>query len=100
MTNVVVDRLRASGAFTHIKPYDGRADINYVLSGRLDKLEKIGCAGGVKVEVALSAEVVELPPVPQSGQMSCPTSGRWTSVMCRLWFQKMSGAMERAIENC
>src|SRR5258708_29073274 len=31
VTNAVADRLRASGTFTQVKPYDGRADIDYVL---------------------------------------------------------------------
>lgn len=60
VTSAVVDRLRASGAFTQVKPYDGRADIDYVLSGRLEKLEEIDYDDGVKVEVAISAQVVQL----------------------------------------
>src|ERR1700730_9900343 len=60
VTNAVADRLRASGTFTQVKPYDGRADIDYVLSGRLEKLEEIDYDGGVKVEVAISAQMVRL----------------------------------------
>jgi hypothetical protein len=33
--------LRASGNFAQVKLYDGRSDIDYVLSGRLEKLEEI-----------------------------------------------------------
>jgi len=60
VTNAVTDRLRAGGTFTQVKPYDGRADIDYVLSGRLEKLEEIDYDGGVKVEVAISAQMVRL----------------------------------------
>lgn len=60
VTNAVADRLRASGNFAQVKPYDGRADVNYVLSGRLEKLEEIDFEGGVKVEVAISAQMVQL----------------------------------------
>jgi ABC-type uncharacterized transport system auxiliary subunit len=60
VTDAVVDRLRASGNFTQVKPYDGRSDIDYVLSGRLEKLEEIDYEGGVKVEVAISAQMVQL----------------------------------------
>jgi ABC-type uncharacterized transport system auxiliary subunit len=60
VTAVVADRLRASGNFTQVKPYDGRPDIDYVLCGRLDKLEEIDYEGSVKVEVAISAQMVEL----------------------------------------
>ena len=60
VTNAVADRLRASGTFTQVKPYDGRADIDYVLSGRLEKLEEIDYDGGVKVIAKLSAELLNL----------------------------------------
>jgi len=60
VTNAVMDRLRAGGAFTQVKPYDGRPDIDYVLSGRLEKLEEIDYDRGVKVEVAISAQMIRL----------------------------------------
>src|ERR1700693_3361462 len=61
VTNSVIERLRASGDFALVKPYDGRPDTQYVLSGRLEKLEEIDYAGGVKVEVAISAQMTNLP---------------------------------------
>jgi len=60
VTNSVIERLNASGNFARVKPYDGRPDIEYVLSGRLEKLEEIDYAGGVKVEVAISAHMTDL----------------------------------------
>ena len=60
VTNSVIERLRASGDFARVKPYDGRPDIEYVLSGRLEKLEEIDYQGGVKVEVAISAQMTNL----------------------------------------
>jgi ABC-type uncharacterized transport system auxiliary subunit len=60
VTNSVIERLRASGHFAHVKLYDGRPGIEYVLSGRLEKLEEIDYAGGVKVEVAISAQMTNL----------------------------------------
>jgi ABC-type uncharacterized transport system auxiliary subunit len=60
VTNSVIERLRASGEFALVKPYDGRSDIEYVLSGRLEKLEEIDYEGGVKVEVAMSAQMTNL----------------------------------------
>jgi ABC-type uncharacterized transport system auxiliary subunit len=60
VTNAVTDRLRASGTFTQVKTYDGRSDIDYILSGRIEKLEEIDYQGGVKVEVAISAEMTNL----------------------------------------
>jgi len=60
LTNAVADHLRASGNFTQVKLYDGRSDVDYVLSGRLEDLEELDYGGGVKVEVAISAQMVNL----------------------------------------
>jgi ABC-type uncharacterized transport system auxiliary subunit len=60
VTNTVADRLRASGTFAQVKLYDGRPDIDYILSGRLEKLEEVDYEGGVKVEVAISAQMTRL----------------------------------------
>jgi len=60
VTTAVADRLRVSGNFAQVKMYDGRGDIDYILSGRLDKLEEIDYDGGVKVEVAISAQMVNV----------------------------------------
>jgi ABC-type uncharacterized transport system auxiliary subunit len=60
VTNSVIEQLRASGDFVRVKPYDGHSDTQYVLSGRLERLEEIDYAGGVKVEVAISAQMSNL----------------------------------------
>ena len=60
LTNAVTDRLRAGGAFSQVKQYDGRSDVDYVLSGRLEELDEVDYEGGVKVRVALSAQMVRV----------------------------------------
>jgi len=60
VTNAVIDRLRASAAFAFVKPYDGRPGAGYVLSGRLEKLDELDYGGGVKVEIALSAQMTSI----------------------------------------
>lgn len=60
VTNAVADRLRAGGNFTQVKLYDGRSDVDYVLTGRLEKLEEIDYEGSVKVEVAISAQMMNI----------------------------------------
>src|ERR1700690_510878 len=60
VTNAVIDRLRASGAFARVKPYDGGPDASYVLSGRLEKLDELDYEGGVKVEIALSVQMTSI----------------------------------------
>ena len=60
VTDSVIERLRASGNFARVMSYDGRSGAEYVLSGRLEKLEEIDYAGSVKVEVAISAQMTNL----------------------------------------
>jgi ABC-type uncharacterized transport system auxiliary subunit len=60
VTNAIIERLHTSGAFARVHPYDGSRDADYVLSGRLEKLEELDYQGGVKVEVSLSAEMTSI----------------------------------------
>ena len=60
VTNAVADRLRASGNFARVILYDGHSDADYILSGRLEKLEEVDYEGGVKVQVAISAQMTKL----------------------------------------
>jgi ABC-type uncharacterized transport system auxiliary subunit len=60
ITGAIVEYLRASGNFKLVKIYDGRNDVDYVLSGRLEKLNELDYEGSVQVEVALSAQVTDL----------------------------------------
>src|SRR5580693_2412480 len=60
VTNSLIERLRASGVFAHVQSYDGNRDVDYVLSGRLEKLEELDYQGGVKVQVAMSAEITSI----------------------------------------
>jgi ABC-type uncharacterized transport system auxiliary subunit len=40
-----------------VKRYDGRPGAEYLMSGRLEKLEEIDYEGGVKVVVSISAQM-------------------------------------------
>jgi len=59
VTDAMRDRLSATGLFAHVKRYDGRPDAEYLLTGRLEKLEEIDYDGGVKVVVAISAQMIK-----------------------------------------
>ncbi len=60
VTSAVVDHLRASGQFAAVSIYNGRPDINYVFSGKLEKLEEVDFEAGVKVEVVISAQITRV----------------------------------------
>jgi ABC-type uncharacterized transport system auxiliary subunit len=99
VTNAVTDRLRASGKFKQVKLYDGRSDIDYVLSGLLEKLEEVDYEGGVKVEVAISAQMTKL----GTGEVV------WTNAVSEVGtvgqrnvpavVSEMNRTMERAVET-
>jgi len=59
VTDTMRDRLSATGLFEHVKSYDSRPDAEYLLTGRLEKLEEIDYDGGVKVVVAISAQMIK-----------------------------------------
>ncbi len=59
VTNAVIDHLRASNQFSMVSLYDGRPNNDYVFSGRVEKLEEVDYEAGVKVEVAMSAQITK-----------------------------------------
>ncbi|HKN71244.1 MAG TPA: ABC-type transport auxiliary lipoprotein family protein [Terriglobales bacterium] len=60
VTSAVIDHLRAGGQFSMVSMYDGRPNNDYVFSGRLEKLEEMDYEAGVKVEVAMSAQITRV----------------------------------------
>jgi hypothetical protein len=60
VTSAVVDHLRAGGQFSMVSMYDGRPNNDYVFSGRLEKLEEVDYQAGVKIEVAISAQITRV----------------------------------------
>lgn len=99
VTNAVADHLRASGNFTQVKPYDGRPDIDYVLSGRLEKLDEIDYEGGVKVEVAISAQMVQLSTGATTWTNSATEVRQVDKRIVPAVVSAMNRAMEQAIEK-
>ena len=60
LTGAVIDHLRAGGQFSMVSMYDGRPNNDYVFSGKLEKLEEVDYESGVKVEVAISAQITRV----------------------------------------
>src|SRR6202162_4488407 len=59
-TRAVVDHLGAGGQFSMVSMYDGRPNNDYIFSGKLEKLEEVDYDSGVKVEVAMSAQITRV----------------------------------------
>jgi len=99
LTNAMIDRLRATGRFAEVNAYDGHSDVDYILSGRLEKLEEVDYEGGVRVEVALSAQITD----PRAGKTvwanSASESARVEKRNVPAVVAEMSQAMDHAIQK-
>ena len=99
LSNAMIDRLRASGRFAEVNAYDGHSDVDYILSGRLEKLEEVDYEGGVRVEVALSAQITD----PRAGKTvwanSASESARVEKRNVPAVVAEMSQVMDRTIQK-
>ena len=99
VTNAIIDRLRATGRFAAVSPYDGRADVDFILSGRLEKLEEVDYEGGVRVEVALSAQLTDPGTDKTVWANAASESARVDKRSVPAVVAEMSEAMDRAIQK-
>jgi len=60
VTGAVVDHLRASGQYSTVSMYNGHADNDFIFSGKLEKLEEADYQAGIKVDVAISAQIISI----------------------------------------
>ena len=60
VTTAMVESLRSEHLFSAVAPYDGQDRSDYLLTGRLEKLDEIDYGGDVRVEAKLSAELTNL----------------------------------------
>ena len=60
VTTAFIDSLRSANAFSTVAPYDGQDRSDYLITGRLERLDEIDYGGGVRVEVKVSAVLMNL----------------------------------------
>jgi ABC-type uncharacterized transport system auxiliary subunit len=60
VTGAVIDHLRASGQYSTVSIYNGRPDNDFIFSGKLEKLEEVDYQAGIKVDVAVSAQIISV----------------------------------------
>ena len=99
VTDSIIARLNATRTFSHVKHYDGQPDADYVISGRLEKLEEIDYEGGVKVEVAVSAQMTRLETSTIVWSKTVSEVGEVNQHDVPTVVSEMSHTMERAIEK-
>jgi ABC-type uncharacterized transport system auxiliary subunit len=99
VTNAITDRLRASEVFSHVRAYDGSRDVDYVLSGRLEKLEELDYQGSVKVQVAISAQMTSISTGAIVWSNAVSEIGDVNKRNVPAVVSEMNGTMQRAIEK-
>ena len=67
VTTAMVESLRSGHLFSAVAPYDGHDRSDYLMTGRLEKLDEIDYGGEVRVEAKLSAELTNLRTGPSCG---------------------------------
>jgi ABC-type uncharacterized transport system auxiliary subunit len=99
VTNAIIERLRASGTFARVQAYNGSRDVDYVLGGRLEKLEEIDYQGGTKVEVAITAEMTSIATGVVVWSNSVSETGDVDKRDVPAVVSEMNRTMQRAIEK-
>src|ERR1700727_2059650 len=99
VTHSILERLRASGGFAHVKSYDGSRDVDYVLSGRLEKLEELDYQGSVRVHVAISAQMTSIATGALVWSNAVSEMGDVNKRDVPAVVSEMNRTMERAIEK-
>jgi ABC-type uncharacterized transport system auxiliary subunit len=99
VTNSIIERLRASGTFTRVQTYDGNRDVEYVLSGRLEKLEELDYQGSVRVQVSISAEMTSIATGKTVWSNAVSEIGDVNKRDVPAVVSEMNRTMERAIEK-
>jgi uncharacterized lipoprotein YmbA len=60
VTTAVIDSLRSSDLFSSVGPYASEQRPDYLLTGRVERLDEIDYGGRVRVEARLSAELTNM----------------------------------------
>jgi ABC-type uncharacterized transport system auxiliary subunit len=95
VTTAMVETLRSSRLFSFVKRYDGHNQQEYLLNGRLERLEEIDYGGPIRVEVRISAELVNL----RTGATEWTANAPATLNVENRNVDSVVRAMNRAVQN-
>jgi uncharacterized lipoprotein YmbA len=95
VTTAMIDALRSARLFSAVAPYDGREQQEWVLSGRLVRLDEVDYGDGVRVETRLVAELGNR----RTGQTLWTGEASETSNIETRTVASVVGAMSHALET-
>ena len=92
-------QLRRRGTFRQVVGFDARAKADYLIRGRIERLEEVDYGGGVTVRAKLTLDLLELPTRKTVWQGASETSQSVSVGDVRSVVTQMSGAVQSAIEK-
>jgi len=95
VTTAMIDALRSSRQFSFVKRCDGRNQQDYLLVGRIERLEEIDFDGPVRVNAQITAELVNV----QTGSTEWTGDAPTTLNVENRNIDSVVTAMNRAIQN-
>ena len=99
VTNSFVSHLRRRGTFSKVVGYDGRTQSDYLVRGRIERLEEVDYGGGVTVHVKLTADLVKLGSREAVWQGTSESSETVSVGEVRNVVSQMSRAVQASIEK-
>jgi ABC-type uncharacterized transport system auxiliary subunit len=99
LTQAIVDQLRATHKYSVVKIYDGRSDVDFLLGGRLEKLEEVDNDHVVRVEVAVSAQMIDLRSGKTVWANSASDAEKVEKRTLPAVVSEMSSALDHVVEN-
>lgn len=96
ITAAMIESLRATGMFPFVKRYDGRNEQDYLLTGRLERLEEVDYGGPVRVNAVVSAELVNL----RTGTTEWTGNASATFNVETSNVDSVVAQMDRAVQDC
>jgi uncharacterized lipoprotein YmbA len=96
VTTTMIETLRSSGPFSLVEPFSVHDKPQYLLTGRLERLDEIDYGGPVRVEAGLSAQVVNL----RTGATVWVGDAAETSTVETRTLKSVVDAMSTAVQAC
>lgn len=96
LTAALANRLRGQHTFSEVSIFDGRAKGDYLIRGRLERLEEVDSPESVSVQAALSADLVEV----KSNRTVWSGSASQSQPVSEGEVKAVVEAMSRAVDAC
>ncbi len=96
ITAAMIDSLRSRQMFSFVKRSDGRNEQDYLMTGRLERLEEVDYGGPVRVKTEISAELVNL----RTGSTEWTGDASATFNVEKSTVDSVVAGMNHAVQDC